>query len=297
MIEITLFGTSSMVPTKERNQNAILLSYKSEGILIDCGEGTQRQFKQKGIPLTKITKILLTHWHGNHVFGLPGVISSLGAMNYQKTLYIYGPKGTKKHLASLFEAFVFDRRIELVVEEISSGVFLKTDEFSLECQPMEHGVPTLGYSFLEHDILHIDMKMAKKAGLPQGPLLGRLQDGKSVEWKGKKIVPEDVTFKEDGKKVVIVLDTAPCQNAIKLAKDADLLICEATYASHLEEKSREYLHMTGKDAGLIANQAGVKKLVLTHFSARYKDVHEVEEDARNVFDNVEAGKDFMVIHL
>lgn len=296
-MEITFLGTSSMVPTKDRNQSGVFISYKNEGILIDCGEGMQRQFKQKGIPLTKITKILISHWHGDHVFGLPGIISTLGTNEYQKTLEIYGPKGTKKHIESMFKAFVFDKRIKFTINEIKQGKFFENKKFYLEALPLEHGVTTLGYNLIEKDIRHIDIKKTKKLGIPHGPLLGKLQNNEAIAFKGKKINPKDVTYIEKGRKISVIADTIPCKNAVTLAKDADLLICESTYSSKLEEKGEAYGHMTGKQAGLIANQANVKKLFLTHFSARYKTTHEVEEDARNVFDNSQAAKDFMVVRL
>ncbi|MBU1004246.1 MAG: ribonuclease Z [Nanoarchaeota archaeon] len=296
-MEVIFLGTSSMVPTKERNQSAVLIRYKNEGILVDCGEGTQRQFKQKGIPLTKITKILITHWHGDHVFGIPGVMSTLGASEYNRTLEIYGPKGTKKHIEAMFSAFVFDRRIKFEVKEISEGKFFENDEFYLETLPLEHGIITLGYNFIEKDIRHIDIKKVKKLGVPDGPLMGELQDNKEISFKGRKIKPEDVTYVEKGKKISVIADTIPCNNAVKLAENADLLICEATYSSKLEGKGEEYGHMTGKQAGMIANQANVKKLVLTHFSARYKTTQEVEEDAKDVFANCVAANDFMVFKV
>jgi ribonuclease Z len=296
-MEITFLGTSSMVPTKDRNQSAVFIRYRNEGILVDCGEGTQRQFKQKKIPLTKITKILITHWHGDHVFGLPGVISTLGTEEYQKTLKIYGPKGTKEHIKDMFKAFVFDRRIKFEIEEIKEGIFLENKDFCLEALPLQHGVTTLGYSFIEKDIRHINVKKTKKIGIPNGPLLGKLQRNETISFKGKRISPKDTTYIEKGKKITIIADTVPCKNALKLAKNADLLISEATYSSKLEEKGEAYGHMTGKQAALLANQANAKKLILTHFSARYKTTHEVEEDAKNVFNNSIAAKDFMVFKL
>lgn len=296
-MEVTFLGTSSMVPTKERNQSAVFIRYKNEGILVDCGEGTQRQFKQKGIPLSKITKILITHWHGDHVFGLPGVLSTLGATDYSRTLEIYGPKGTKRHLEAMHKAFVFDRRVEVEIKEISEGKFFENRDFYLESMKLDHGVVTLGYSFVEKDIRHIDVKKVRKIGIPQGPLLGKLQSNEPISFKGKRIKASDVTYIEEGKKVTVVADTVPCKNAVKLAEDADLLICEATYSSKLEEKGEEYGHMTGKQAALVANQANAKKLVLTHFSARYKTTAEVEEDAKDVFKEVVAAKDFMVFKL
>lgn len=296
-MELVFLGTSSMVPTKDRNQSGILLRYKNEGILVDCGEGMQRQFKQKGIPLSKITKILISHWHGDHVFGLPGIISTLGSEGYQKTLEIYGPKGTKTCITELFKAFVFDKKINYSVTEVKEGIFIDEKDFYMEARPLEHGIGTLGYLFVEKDKRHVDMKKIKKLGIPEGPLLGNLSQNDAVSFKGKRISPKDVTFIEKGRKLAIIMDTIPCSNAVRLAKDADLLVCEATYSSKLEEKGKEYGHMTGKQAGLIANQANAKKLILTHFSARYKTTQEVLDDAKDVFSEVTAAWDFMTVKI
>ena len=286
-----------MVPTKERNQSGVLISYRNEGILVDCGEGTQRQLKIAGAKLTKITKILISHWHGDHVLGLPGLIQSMSAAGYEKTLKIYGPKGSKKFMSKLFEVFVFDRRIEIEVSEIKRGKFFENNDFILEAEILKHNVETLGYSLREKGKRKINLKYIKKMKVPEGPLLGKLQDGKSIVWKGKKIDVDKATFKEKGKKIVIISDTVPCKGADKLAKDSDLLICEATYGSELENKGLEYGHMTAKQAAELAKRSKSKKLVLTHFSARYKNTHELEEDARGVFGDVSCAKDFMKIDL
>ncbi|MBW2990004.1 ribonuclease Z [Candidatus Woesearchaeota archaeon] len=297
-MEVTILGTSSMVPTKERNQSGVFIRYKNEGILVDCGEGMQRQFKQKGIPLGRITKILITHWHGDHVFGLPGIMATLGSGDYSKTLRIYGPTGTKKHIDSMFKAFIFDKNnISFEVKEVKSGKVFEDKGYVIEALPLEHGITTLGYKITEKDIRHVDMKKAKKAGIPEGPLIGKLQDNASFRFRGKKISPKDFTYIEKGKKIAVLGDTCPCKNAVTLADSSDLLVCEATYSSKLEEKGEAYGHMTGKQAGLIANQADAKKLILTHFSARYKTTHEVEEDAKSVFNNSIAAKDFMVFRV
>ncbi len=296
-MQLTFLGTSSMVPTKERNQIAVFLSYGSEGILLDCGEGTQRQFKIAGISLTKVTKILLSHWHGDHVLGLPGLIQTLSSMDYNGKLEIYGPIGTKKRIQSMFEAFVFDKRINLAVKEVKSGIFFENNEFELEAYPLEHGIEIVGYRFIEKGKRKIDMKKTRKLGIPEGPLLGKLQQGKSIELNGNKIMPDEVTYIESGKKIAFVTDTVLCDNCYKIAEDADLLICEATYSSKLVDKSEEYGHMTAKQAAQLANKANVKKLVLIHFSARYKNTQELEEDARDIFDNVICANDFMRIEL
>lgn len=297
MLVITFLGTSSMVPTKERNQTAVFISYGAHGILIDCGEGTQRQFKLAGIPITKVTKLLITHWHGDHVLGIPGLIQTLAASEYKKTLEIYGPKNTKKHFKLMLETFIFDKSIDMKIQEIDKGKFFENEEYSLECLPLKHGIMTLGYNFIEKDKLKIDMRKVRKFRLPQGPLLGKLQSNEVVVWKGKKIKPEEVTYVKKGKKVTLIADTLLCDNCYKLAKNADLLICEATYSSKLKNKSMEYEHMTAMDAAFIANKANVKKLVLTHFSARYKTTDELENEARNIFNNTICAYDFMKIRL
>ncbi|MBW2976285.1 ribonuclease Z [Candidatus Woesearchaeota archaeon] len=296
-MEILFLGTSSMVPTKERNQPSILISYGSEGILIDCGEGTQRQLKIGGVKLTKITKILISHWHGDHVLGLPGLIQSMSSAGYEKTLQIYGPAGTRRFMKKMFEAFIFDRRIDLKIYDVKCGKFFESDDLILEAEPLEHNIKTLGYSIREKDKRKINLNSIKKFGVPEGPLLGKLQDGKSIIWKGKKISAGKATYVLKGKKVTVISDTVPCKGADKLAENSDLLVCEATYSSELEDKGLEYGHMTAKQAAELANRSNTKKLVLTHFSARYKDSHELEEDARNYFDNVLCGKDFMKLNL
>jgi len=298
-MEVVFLGTSSMVPTKERNQSAILVNYNTECILFDCGEGTQRQFKLTGIPLTKITKILISHWHGDHVLGLPGLIQTLGSSTTGMHIDIYGPKGTKEQFKLMNQAFLMEEKESLSVEvhDISDGIFFENDEFYLESREVEHSIPCLAYSIVEKDRIRINMEKAKKLGLAQGPVLGQLQTGNAITWKGKQIKPSDVTYATKGKKITAIMDTALCNGAIELARNADLLICEATYANELQEKASMYKHLTARDAAIIANKAGVGKLVLTHFSQRYKSTAQVEEDARDTFDSVICAKDFMRVEL
>ena len=296
-MQILFLGTSSMVPTKERNQSGVLISCGSEGILVDCGEGTQRQLKIAGIKLTKITKILISHWHGDHVLGIPGLIQSMSASGYEKTLNIYGPVGTKKFMEKMFGVFLFDRRIDICVYEVKKGNFFEDRTLVLEAEHLNHNIETLGYNIVEKGKRKINLRFVKKLGIPEGPLLGKLQEGKSIIWEGKKVGVDKATNVVKGKRITIISDTVPCKGADKLAKNSDLLVCEATYASNLENKGEEHSHMTAKQAAELANRSNVKKLVLTHFSARYKNTRELEEDARNCFGNVLCAKDFMKINL
>ena len=286
-----------MVPTKERNHSAVLVSYSTEGILIDCGEGTQRQLKIAGIKPSKVTKILISHWHGDHVLGIPGLIQTLAKNEYDKVLEIYGPKGTKERMKNMFKAFSFEDKIETRIHEITKKKFFEGKDFFLEALPLEHSITTLGFTFIEDDKRRIRVDVVRKLGIPDGPLLGKLQSGKSITFKGKKITPEQATYVVKGKKLSFIADTVPCNNALELAMNSDILVCEATYSTKLEEKAAEYLHMTAKQAGLLANQAKAKKLILTHFSQRYKTMEEIEDDAKDVFSNTICAYDFMKIKI
>ena len=296
-MKLIFLGTSSMVPTKQRNHSAALLIYNEEGILIDCGEGTQRQLKIAGIKPCSITKILITHWHGDHVFGLPGLIQTLGSEEYSGTLKIYGPRGSKAMIAKILEAFVFEARLDYEVFEVESGIFFENTEFSLQAMPLKHSVPCLGFRFQEKDARKILMEKVKKFGIPEGPLLGKLQRGESIKHGGKTVKPDDVSEIKPGRSVCLLSDTGLSSNCIKLAENCDLLVCEATFANEHEEKAELYKHLTAKQAALIANNANVKKLILTHFSQRYKTTEDILDNAKELFQNVSCAEDFMVVNV
>ncbi|MFH1210512.1 MAG: ribonuclease Z [archaeon] len=296
-MKITFLGTGSMMPTPERNHSAILLSYENENILIDCGEGTQKQLRLAKIAPTKITKILITHWHGDHVLGIPGLLQTLGANEYNKILDIYGPKGSREYIANMFKGFANEFRIKMRVNEIGEGIFFKSKDFMLEAKEMKHSTPCLGYNFIEADKRNININYTKKFGLTKHPILRELQEGKNIVWKGQKIKAEDATTTRKGKKITFVLDTGYTKKAVELAKDSDMLICEATLLDELRDKTEEYKHLTTKQAAQIAKEAEVKKLVITHFSQRYKetDIKELEKEAREIFKETVAAKDLMEI--
>ena len=295
---ITFLGTSCMQPTKERAHPAVLLTYKGEHILFDCGEGTQRQLKLAGIKPSKISKICITHWHGDHCLGLPGLLQTMAASDYSGTLHLFGPKGSKTFFSKMFDWFEAPEPLNIEVHEYSKGsTMVDTSDYTIEALPMKHGTPCIGYSFMQKDTRRINKAFVKKEGIPEGPLLGKLQSGKSIIYEGKKITVDQATTIVNGKKFVYITDTLPTDNIVKLAKDADILVLESTYHSDLREKAEQYFHLTAKDAGLLANEANVKKLILTHFSQRYKEVQSLEEDARNVFDNTESAEDFMKIKI
>lgn len=294
MVEILFLGTGCMQPTKVRNHSGILLSYKTENILMDCGEGIQRQMKIAGVKPAKITRLLISHWHGDHVFGIAGLMSTMGADNFAKRLHIYGPKGTKKYLYHLFQSFAAKDIIDHEIHEVVSGTIFENEDFKLAAEPLKHSALCIGYSFIEKDRRRIDVAKAKKLGL-HGPILGELQKGEDVLVKGKKIKAEMVTYKVPGKKISYIADTVPCNGADALAKDADLLISEGTHLDDIKEKTAKFMHLTVKQAALIASENNAKKLVITHLSQRYKSTAEIIEEARMHFDNSVVAEDFMKI--
>jgi len=293
---INFLGTGGAIPTRKNNHSGILVSFSSENILIDCGEGIQRQFRIAGLSPTKLTKILITHWHGDHFFGLPGLLRTLAMSEYNKTLEIYGPKGTKQFI-SLIEKLTGKHQIKIKVKEVSR-TFINTPLFSIEAKPMKHGIPTNAYSIIIKDKRRLDKAKLKKLKLPNSPLLKKLQEGKDITYKGKKIKSSSLSYMEKGKKITIILDTAFNTNAIKLAKNSDLLIAESSFSSKDSKIAKEYKHLTAKEAATIAKKAKSKKLILTHISQRYeKSQGIIEKEAKSIFPKVELAKDLMKIEL
>ncbi|MBN1645067.1 ribonuclease Z [Candidatus Woesearchaeota archaeon] len=291
-MELLILGTSSTKPTKKRNHSAYLLTYKNEGLLFDCGEGTQRQLMIAGIKANKITKIFLSHWHGDHMLGLPGLLQTLAVNEYTKSLHIYGPPGSKTKYKKMLEAFESSYKIESTMHDIKEGKFLETDDYYIESYPLVHRTKCCGYRFVEKDTRRINMNKLKKIGILEGPIVGKIQKGKTIMHNGKKITPEQVSELIKGRIFTYIADTRPCKNCTKLAKDSDLLLCESTYISRDKDKAEEYSHLTAQEAAQIASVNNAKKLILTHYSARYKDEHELEQDARIIFDNSFGAKDF-----
>ncbi|MFH1395942.1 MAG: ribonuclease Z [archaeon] len=297
MVQVTFLGTSSMQPTKQRNHTSILLNYKSENILFDCGEGTQRQLRLAGIKPSKITRICISHWHGDHVLGIPGLISTMGTDQFAKKLHVYGPSGSKKYMDYMLKAFFSVDVIDFEVHEVNSGIIYESDDFLLSTESLKHSSACQGYAFVEKDRLKINTAKAKKLGLKEGPIMGKLQAGKNIVIDGKKILAKDVTYNVKGKKFAYVADTRPCDGANILAENADLLVTESSYHSNEQQKAREYLHLTAKEAALIASNAGAKKLILIHPSLRYKDVNVLVEDALECFPDVIFAEDLMKVNF
>ena len=296
MIEVTFLGTGCMQPTKTRNHAGVLLSYGKENILFDCGEGIQRQMRIAGIKPAKITRLCISHFHGDHVFGIPGLLSSMGADQFASKLKVYGPPGTRKYFEYMLQSFAAKDIIEHEICEVKPGVVVDEEEFTIEAQPLKHSVPCFGYRFQEKDRRRIAVQKAQKMELA-GPILGRLQEGEDVMWNGKKVRADDVTTTIKGKSVSYVTDTTFCNGVEILSREADLLLIEGTLLDNLRANAEKSRHLTVKQAALIASENNVKKLVITHISQRYKSSGEINEEAQTYFNGAVVAEDFMKIKL
>jgi ribonuclease Z len=296
MIKVTFLGTSDAIPSAERNHTSILLEYKNEAILVDCGEGTQRQFRKAKLNPNKITKILITHWHGDHVLGIPGLLQTLAFSNYNKTLNIYGPRGTKEFMRAILRVFAFQGKYKINIEEVW-GKFFENEEFYLETEKMTHGTPCNAYTFVIKGKLRIDKKKLEKTKL-KGAIIKRLKEGKNIVYQGKKYLAKNLTYSEDSKKVSFVFDTSFNKNIVPFVKNSDLLVCESTFGVELEDKAERYKHLNVKQTAQIAKQSKSKKLVLTHISQRYnKNPNKILQEAKKIFKNSVLVKDLDEIEV
>lgn len=299
-MQFTFLGTSGMVPTKKRNVSGYFLKYGSEGILFDCGEGTQRQMNLTGLKRTSITKICITHWHGDHISGLPGLLHTISNETEIHRVDLFGPPGTKKRMKALMEATDLHNNDWIHIHELKPKgveVCFENEEFEIHCAPMEHSTPCIAYAFVEKDRVNLSKAKLRKYKIPEGPHLKKLKAGKDITYKGIKVKASDVCIDIAGRKLTFITDTRQNEMCFELAEFSDVLVCESTYEHKLLKKAKEHMHMTAQEAAEIASRSNCKKLYLTHFSQRYKSVQGLVDDARVVFDDVYAAEDLMKITL
>ena len=297
-MEITFLGTSSAVHSYERNHPSIVIKAFGEVMMFDCGEGTQRQLIYAKISPMKISKIFITHYHGDHILGLPGLLQSMNFRGREKKLTIYGPKGLNKVINAIYNlGFTkIDFPIEFI--EIGSEIVEKTKEYIIKSQEVKHQVPSLAYSIEELKKPRFLREKAIELGVPVGPDFGRLHNGEEVEINGKIIKPEQVLGPpRKGRKITYSGDSAPCEEMIEIAQDSTVLIHESTYVNEDKDKAEEHFHSTSSDAACIAKESNSKRLILTHFSTRYQNTDQLLNEARKIFDKTETAEDLKKIEL
>lgn len=291
--EIIALGTSCQVPTRERNHVATLVRLGELSFLVDCGEGTQRQMLHAKVRSPQIKALFLTHEHGDHTFGVPGFLNRRRVDGQMDALPVAAPEDAIERL-SLLTGFATrgDDPLHRWVPTSSGGLaeVMRWGAWRVQSAPLRHRVPAVGYRFIEDDGRRVIPEVASQHGV-FGPDIGRLQRGEEV--RGVRLA--DVSVPRPGQRIAVVMDTAVCEGALTLAEGCDLLVCEATYTDSEAALAEENLHMTARQAAELAVQAGVRRLVLTHFSSRYETVDVHAKEAGAVHPDVVVASDLQVI--
>jgi ribonuclease Z len=292
-LDVVFLGTAASAPTAARGTTATLVRRGGDRLLVDCGEGTQRQLLRSDVGLVDLEHVFLTHLHADHVLGLPGMLKTFGLRGREVPLTVYGPRGARALLGGL--GVVVGRvTYPLTVEELEAGDTVGFDGYRVESFPVAHGTPAVGYAIREDARPgRFDVGAADALGVPDGPARGALQRGESVSLPdGRTIGPEEVVGPaRRGRTLVLTGDTAPAASVVDAAAGADVLVHEATFLADERARARETGHSTAAEAALVAREADVGLLVLTHLSARYA-ASDVLDEARQLFPRTAVPRDF-----
>lgn len=289
-----VLGTASQAPTRTRNHNGYLFRWDREGLLFDPGEGTQRQFTHAGVSPGRITRIFLTHLHGDHCLGLPGVLARLALDGVDRPVPVAFPASGQPYVERLCDAAIGRRpQVELVPVD-DGGAVVVDGPLRISALPLAHRVPALGWRMEEPPSVHLLPHRLAAAGVA-GPDAGRLLAEGSVEVDGRRVELAQVAETRPGRSAAVVMDTAACDNAVRLAEGVDVLLCEATFLEQEAFLARDYGHLTAREAATIAREAGARLLVLTHFSARYPDLEGHRREAEAVFPDVVVATDLQIV--
>jgi ribonuclease Z len=300
-MKVVFLGTAASIPTDARALPSVVVRRKNEVFMFDCGEGVQRQMIRARVGFHKKMRIFVSHMHGDHVLGLPGLLQSMSLLDRREKLWIYGPVGIRAFVEAIKKTVQFVLTFPVDICEIRcDSVVCDEREYYVEAAGTAHMIPSFGYALVEKPRAgRFSPDKAKALGVPEGPLWSRLQHGKNVKNNAGKIVkPEQVVGPvRPGLKIAYSGDTKPTRSLVKLAKGADLLVHEATLMDELADRARRDGHSTPSQAARIAKQAGVKRLILTHVSARYRDVAPMLKEARKIFKATDIAEDFMEFEL
>jgi len=325
-MELIILGSSAAIPVRERNLSSTALKYKNEILLFDCGEDLQRNLIEAGLKLNKPLKILISHFHGDHIIGLPGLLFRFGLISRTAPITIFGPRnlflylfvhrkvlGLKANYPLRIVEIDNDNKKLIIFETLDSeipseeklledNVIFENDKYVLKYTEVDHSVLAFAYSFVEKPRYgKFKPERANELGIPESRLWKKLQEGEIIEFEGKKIDPLKegiVDPKRPGRKVTYSGDTVPCESLIELGKNSDVLIHEATFAKELSDIAIEKKHSTSVDAAIDAKKMGAKQLILTHISSRYQeDAIKLLEEAKEIFPNTLLAIDLMRISL
>jgi ribonuclease Z len=297
-LDVVFLGTSGSMPTAKRALSATLVRRGGDRLLFDCAEGTQRQLLRSDVGLVDLEEIFLTHFHADHYLGLPGMLKTFALRSREVPLTIYGPRGLEELFSTLRR--IFGRlTYEVALVELEPGAQLERDGYSLDCFAVDHGVSAIGYRLVEDGRPgRFDVEEANRLGVPDGRERGLLQRGEDVPLPDGRVVTSADVLGEAraGRTVVLAGDTAPAASVVEAAASADLLVHEATFLADERERARETSHSTAGEAALVAREAGVKLLALTHVSTRYFG-HQVVEEATQLFPATVVPRDFDLVTI
>ncbi len=300
-LSITFLGTSASRPTVERGVSAVAVVREGETMLVDCGEGTQRQMMRYGVSFN-FGDLLFTHFHADHLLGALGLMRTLSLQGRTEPLHIWGPRGVAQVMKRA-EALVGERlSYPVEITEVTPGEPIKRKEYVILPYPVEHrGAVAVGYALIEDERRgRFDPDLARALGIPEGPLWGKIHKGETLTLDdGRVVTPATLVGPtRTGRRLVITGDTRPCASSIEVAKGADLLVHESTFGDEEAARAVETGHSTAREAAKVALEAGVKRLLLTHFSARYsRDPSDLEREAKEVFPQVTIARDGMEIDV
>jgi ribonuclease Z len=292
--DLTILGCSSQQPTRRRNHGAYLLRWNNEGFLFDPGEGTQRQFIFANVAPTTVTRIFISHFHGDHCLGLGSMLMRLNLDKIIHPVHCYYLASQKKYFDRLRYATIYHEKIQVIEHPVAeAGIVEENEQFRIEAEFLHHGVENIGWRITESDTRKFDQEKLKLFGV-HGPLVRELQEKGELFIHDKKVTLDQVSWIRKGDSFAYVVDTLPCPGALKLAQQANLLLCESTYLEEHKELALLHHHLTAKQAATIAKEAGAQQLILTHFSARYPVSKPFEQEARMIFPNTYAAEDLKV---
>jgi ribonuclease Z len=301
-VQITFLGTSSGVPTRARNVSsvALRLPQRAEMWLFDCGEGTQHQIIRSELKISQLSRIFVTHMHGDHIFGLMGLLATCGLAGNVDRIDVYGPPGLNEYLQAASRYSHTHFSYPLKVHVVRPGIIYENDEFTVSCGLLQHRIPAFGYRVVEKDRSgRFDIEKAKELQIPAGRIYGQLKRGETVTLSDGRIIDGNQLCgpTEIGRKIAYCTDTVFCDGAVELAHDADVLIHEATFAHQDADMAFQRLHSTTTMAAQTALGAGAHRLIMTHFSPRYAPGNSIELkdlllEARAIFPKTDMAYDF-----
>jgi len=278
-IKVYYLGTSASSPTKIRSLTSVLINYKGKNYLFDCPEGAQQQIMKVGESLLKIDNIFITHLHGDHYYGLPGMLATMGLNNRSEAINIYVPFSQKRNLLEFLKGARLKVPFQIIINELKPNASYKTDVITITGIFLVHSIPTLGYVFKINDkVGKFNKEKAIKLGIPEGPMFRKLSDGKSIKLNKKTIKPKDVidfSFKKIGKTIAYLTDTVPLKSTPKVLENIDILIHESTFGSEFLSQAKEKKHSEINGVISFSKKIKAKKVVIVHYSPRYKDKTEL----------------------